>query len=159
MIRSVGLEPSTLQALGFEAAPLEDPHGPLPAGDGWILAAWDLPAETLQALVRAAATHAGRWTLLLVRDGRLVPISAGAPVPPGFVAERLEASPGVFSLRHAGEELARIRHDLNNPLTAALAETQLLRMDSDDEALAVIETQLGRLRDLIAELAQWRLPR
>lgn len=181
-VLALGVDEGTLEALGFgHAEALGDgafappgapdrsgaptaPDGapaPLPDGDGWLLVGPAVPAATLGTLVRDAAAHAGRWNLLLVDPSgpSLVPVSAGAPVPPDFVSARLEDAPGVFSLRHALDDLARIRHDLNNPLTAALAETQLLRMDQDDEALATIEVQLQRLRDLIAELAQWRVPR
>lgn len=51
--------------------------------------------------------------------------------------------------------VARARHDINNPLTAALAETQLLLMDARDaqlrESLEVIESQLRRIRDIAQE--------
>jgi hypothetical protein len=51
---------------------------------------------------------------------------------------------------------------VNNPLTAALAEVQLLRMDhppgtEEGEALAVVEEQLKRIRDMVAELAAYRV--
>jgi len=172
MIHTVGLDPDQAARLGLESAPLSLPlaDGALPAGEeGWIIVAEDAPAEMLGSLVRAVICHPMRWCLFIALNGserngrsgalRLVPLSVGNPVPAEFVAERLEAAPGVFSLRHATHEIARIRHDLNNPLTAAMAETQLMRMDSDDQGLEVVESQLRRLRDLIAELAQWRLPR
>ncbi len=169
MILSAGLASDELRALGFTEPPVErlDLDGmasngsppTLPEGDGWILLPHDADPALLHALVHATVSHPGRWTLLLVNGSKLVPLSPGMPVAANFVAERLETAPAVFSLRHAADDIARIRHDLNNPLTAAMAETQLLRMDADQEALEVIETQLRRLRDLIAGLAQWRLPR
>jgi hypothetical protein len=173
MILSVGVDPSELRVLGFEGPPVErldvpEHDGPaeghpapvqLPDGDGWIVVAHDASPGTLHAVVHGVAGHAGRWTIFLADGATMVPLSPGYPVPAEFVGSRIGTAPGAFSLRHASAELARIRHDLNNPLTAAMAETQLLRMDSDDEALGVIEAQLRRLRDLIAELSQWRLPR
>ena len=51
------------------------------------------------------------------------------------------------------------RHDINNPLAAGMAETQLLLMDVTDpetrRALMTIEEQMRRIRDLVASL---RLP-
>jgi len=49
-------------------------------------------------------------------------------------------------------EVARARHDLNNPLTSALAEVQILLMDAppggaEEESLLIIQDQLRRLRD------------
>lgn len=48
-------------------------------------------------------------------------------------------------------EIARVRHDLNNPLTSALAEVQILLMDApsgpEAESLLIIQEQLRRLRD------------
>jgi signal transduction histidine kinase len=172
MIHTVGLDPDQAARLELESTPLSLPlpDGALPAGEeGWIIVAEDAPPETLGSLVRAVICHPMRWCLFIALNGaernsrngtlRLVALSVGNPVPAEFVAERLRSAPGVFSLRHATHEIARIRHDLNNPLTAAMAETQLMRMDSDDQGLEVVETQLRRMRDLIAELAQWRLPR
>ncbi|TVP42192.1 MAG: hypothetical protein EA350_17020 [Gemmatimonadales bacterium] len=172
MIHTVGLAPDQAARLEFESTPLALPlpGGVLPAGEeGWIIVSEDAPGDTLGVLVHAVLRHPLRWCLFIALNGngrngpdgalRLAPLSVGHPAPSEFVGERLESAPGVFSLRHATHEIARIRHDLNNPLTAAMAETQLLRMDSDDEALEVIEVQLRRMRDLIAELAQWRLPR
>lgn len=163
----MGLAPELLEKLPLAVTAHDPSNGepPVPAeGEGWILLAETVDPEVLAGYVRATARHPRRWSLFLVLEGggelpRLAALSVGDPVPADFVAERLAQSPAVFSLRHATHEIARIRHDLNNPLTAAMAETQLLRMDLDDEGLAVIETQLRRLRDLIAELGRWRLPR
>lgn len=51
-------------------------------------------------------------------------------------------------------EVARARHDINNPLTSALAETQILLLDVEEretrEALDTVQTQLRRIRDLVA---------
>ena len=74
---------------------------------------------------------------------------------PDSVAPVLEL--GVV-LRH----VARARHDINNPLTSALAETQLLLMDVEEgelrESLETIQRQIRRIRDLVAELSVLRPP-
>ena len=68
-----------------------------------------------------------------------------------------------MELRGVLADVARIRHDLNNPLTSALAEVQLLLFDTEDEevreALEVIQSQLRRMRDLIASTSYLRPPR
>jgi len=167
MIFTVGLDPEREALLGMPSTPLPLPleDGRLPWGEeGWIVVAEDVPSEILATLLRTVARHPMRWALFLALDGRgdslrLAPLSVGNPVPSDFVAERLGEAPGVFSLRHATHAIARIRHDLNNPLAAALSEVQLMRMDSDEAGLEVVEAQLRRLRDLTGELAKWRLPR
>ena len=141
-------------------------HDPdtLPEGDGWILVGPDTPASTLGTLVQATARHPGKWSLLLVSpEGKLTPVSAGLEAPPAYVAERLASTPGVLSLRHAVDELARIRHDLNNPLTAALGHVQLLledpAMQEGDirESLEVVESELRRLIQILRRLNDVRL--
>jgi signal transduction histidine kinase len=167
MILGVGLDSGLLERLPLPVTPHElTPGQPLlpEGGEGWILLPEDADPALLQGMISAVLRCPRRWSLFLVLRGRgevprLAALSVGDPVPADFVAERLASAPAVFSLRHATHEIARIRHDLNNPLTAAMAETQLLRMDLDEEGLEVVETQLRRLRDLIAELVQWRLPR
>ncbi len=158
MILSAGLDAGELEAIGFAATPLE-PGSPLPDGDGWIVVGTALPDGALGALARQAAVHPGDWNLFLVADGALVPLPVGPRLPASWVSARLAEAPEVFSVEATARALSRIRHDLNNPLTAALAETQLLRLDSEEEGLGVIEEQLRRLRDLILELGAWRLPR
>jgi signal transduction histidine kinase len=158
MILSAGLDPAELDAIGFAATPHE-PGGSLPDDGGWILVGGALPDGELGALLRQVAAHPGDWSLFLVVEGGLVPLPVGPALSAAFVSERRQTTPEVFSVAATALALARIRHDLNNPLTAALAETQLLRLDSDEEGLAVIEEQLRRLRDLILELGAWRLPR
>ncbi len=56
-----------------------------------------------------------------------------------------------------GERLAKLRHDLANPLSALLAETQLLLMDGANltpevaETLKEIEQLAIRMRTLLRE--------
>jgi signal transduction histidine kinase len=63
----------------------------------------------------------------------------------------------VLELHWALRVLSKARHDLNNPLTAGLAEVQLLLMDEHDpevqESLETIQEQFRRLRDMVADLA------
>jgi signal transduction histidine kinase len=60
----------------------------------------------------------------------------------------------LLELNRVLAEVARARHDINNPLTSALAETQILLLDAEEgetrEALDAIQTQLRRIRDLVA---------
>ena len=57
----------------------------------------------------------------------------------------------------------RVRHDANNPLTAALGHVQLLLDDpaiTDEEvreSLRIVETELRRLADIIRKLNDIRL--
>ena len=53
---------------------------------------------------------------------------------------------------------------MNNPLTAAVAEVQILLMDAAEnpeaqEGLLVVQEQLRRIRDLVAATGHLRLPR
>ncbi|MEX0907669.1 MAG: histidine kinase dimerization/phospho-acceptor domain-containing protein [Gemmatimonadota bacterium] len=68
--------------------------------------------------------------------------------------ERLEA---------AVELVRRIRHDANNPITAALGHVQLLLEDAAvsepdvRESLQVVETELRRLIDIMRQLNDVRV--
>lgn len=61
------------------------------------------------------------------------------------------------------EQVRRIRHDANNPLTAALGHVQLLLDDpavTDDEvreSLHIIESELRRLTDILRQLNEIKL--
>ncbi len=79
-------------------------------------------------------------------------------------AREPEQNPGVLmELQRILADVARIRHDLNNPLTSALAEVQLLLFDVNDEelreSLEVIQSQLRRMRDLVVSTSHMRPPR
>jgi signal transduction histidine kinase len=59
--------------------------------------------------------------------------------------------------------LSRARHDINNPLTSALAEVQLLLLDGESdpglaESMEIIQEQLRRIRDLVIGLSRFRPP-
>ena len=65
-------------------------------------------------------------------------------------------------LDEIGEMVARVRHEINNPLTGVLGQAQLLlREDLSDRARKRVETIEGmaiRLRDIAAELRQVQRP-
>lgn len=60
------------------------------------------------------------------------------------------------------ELVARVRHEINNPLTGVLGQAQLLlREDLSDSArkrVEIIEAMATRLRDIVAELRQVQRP-
>ena len=123
--------------------------------------------EAADALYRASEG----WVFAAVRENGGAPslqvLSIGYPEEPaaaGAWAADPAAHPGrLLELRRALAEMSRARHDINNPLTSALAETQLLLMDAEDpearESLGVVQTQLRRLRDLVAATGHLRPPR
>jgi signal transduction histidine kinase len=98
------------------------------------------------------------------RPARLLPVSLGWPADAGELARWLDGADDahVFELRHVLTRVARGRHDLNNPLTSAMAEIQLALMDAHDPAirkgLETVEEQLRRIRDLVAGLRTLRAP-
>lgn len=102
-----------------------------------------------------------QWTVALVTEDDppcLRTISLGARDTLGDVhrhASNPSSTPGcLLDLNRALAEMARVRHDLNNPLTAAMAEAQLLLMDAsgdeERESLESILQQLRRIRDMLA---------
>ena len=137
---------------------------------GWILLPPDsAPEVVLDLIVRVAALDGGWSPLLLVDDEAGL---SAVPIGPGFresfreVLGRMNGegvAPGLASFRICLRELSRIRHDMNNPLTAALAEVQLVLMDVEPgsevaSALNTVEAQLRRIRDMIGELTALRSP-
>jgi signal transduction histidine kinase len=75
----------------------------------------------------------------------------GAPKPPHT------ASTPDARLREAVEIAARIRHEINNPLTGLMGQAQLLLRDDNLDAgtrrrVEIIEQLAKRIRDTVAEL-------
>jgi len=111
------------------------------------------------------------WTLALADGGdppTLRTLSLGLPVGPEALAEFVDREVGgqvtLVDLREALIQIAKARHDVNNPLTAAVAEVQILLMDAADDAeaeegLLVVQEQLRRIRDLVAATGHLRPPR
>lgn len=114
-------------------------------GTGWVVALLDGSPDALE--VRALSLDRPRSVEDVAR-----------------YAEDPDAHPGgLLVLSRVVKEIARARHDVNNPLTSAMAETQLLLMEMEDgearEAVEVIQTQLRRIRDLVAATRHLRPPR
>jgi len=153
---------------------------------GWVILSPDLPDAVVMGLLRRMGRTPGSWSPLLLggmddlgspedpgslKAGevngalRVLPLSPGTSVTVETLQARLqEEDPraSLLSLRLLVAEMARIRHDVNNPLTAALAEVQLLLMDrpgdsEEAESLRVVEAQLKRIRDLVAKLSADRV--
>lgn len=123
------------------------------------------PATLLEVLVDLGASK-GDWGAILVRSGEGgelhgLPLSPGVPGALDSVVVAEVRGAGLRSLLRA---VARARHDINNPLTSALAEVQLLLMDHPGdgtdgelrESLLLVQTQLRRIRDLVQELHRFR---
>ena len=138
---------------------------------GWVFLSPGVPATEVARLLAGLGTRQGRWSPVVLQENggefRALSLSPGFARPLPEVVERVQAGgpdASLISFRYALGILSRIRHDVNNPLTAALAETQLLLMDHDPESeagrsLKVVEEQLHRIRDLIALLNALRPPR
>lgn len=133
----------------------------------------DVPLKDAWDLGRRVADRDLSWILLRAEvddDGALGarPFSVGFPVGGEALAARASRAGGegpLLELHEILRFLSRIRHDINNPLTAGLAETQLLLMDraedgEDREALETIERQLRRIQAMVRDdLTRLRRPR
>jgi signal transduction histidine kinase len=169
--RGVAAVPSGLVP-GHDPIPLAHPDELRGRAPGVLLLPLaELPADQLLAALGTAADASSEapWLIVLVdadpKGGvRARPVSLGWPAAPAELARWAEGEPAaaVFDLRHVLARVARSRHDLNNPLTSAMAETQLALMDSTEppvrESLETIGQQLKRMRDMIAGLKAIRPP-
>ena len=124
------------------------------------------PNEVVDVLVACAAAGAP-WIPSFVLRGEgpvLLTVAPGYRYPLAEVAAWCATGEGEvhLSLPEVIEQVRVARHDLNNPLAAALAETQLLMMDAVDESLRtpldVIQEQLRRIKDLVSALRVLRPP-
>jgi hypothetical protein len=123
----------------------------------------DVRGPALEELAEAgsALSPADGWALCAVaEEGGGTPcvrtISLGARHALEDVLEYAGDSPAkgrLLTLHGVLTEVSKARHDLNNPLTSALAEVQILLMDSDgglaEESLLTIQEQRRRMRDLL----------
>ena len=121
-------------------------------------------------LSEALGDRAGDWAVVRLRVGSASGGLVGQPVTVGYsqpIDQLLEAmDPDVpaplLELGVVLRYVAKARHDINNPLTSVMAETQLLLMDVEDgevrESLETVQRQIRRIRDLVAELAVLRPP-
>lgn len=111
------------------------------------------------------------WIVLLPRENAedglaFRPLSAGFALdaddlPSMLTGEEEEGPP--FDLHEVLRFVARVRHDINNPLTAGMAETQLLLMDLGGEgevgeSLQTVERQLQRIKALVEDLTRLQRP-
>ncbi len=145
-------------------------EGAAEPGPGLVLAAPWAPAESILGMLELVSRTSGEWSFLWIRgtgpDPEVLSFPIGYIEPLTRVVERWDSpglGPGLISFRLALSHLSRIRHDINNPLTAALAETQLLLLDAEpgsesEVSLKVVEEQLRRIRDLAAEMTPLRVP-
>jgi len=154
------LEGVTLVAPSLEAL------GPLEAlAPGLILIVAD-GAEAEPALL-GAAHHVSRsdgWRLALLDAGagtcRSLTLGPLRPIAEALRARTHPTENGVaLDQKSALAEMAKVRHELNNHLTAALAETQLLLMDVTndelEESYEMIQEQLRKMREAIASTARF----
>jgi signal transduction histidine kinase len=135
-------------------------------GRAYLLAPGLDPASILEA-ISALAVGRGEWTPVLVRreEGEWVARTLSLGYPHALAALVDEASAReesvLLELRSTLAEISRARHDINNPLTSALAEVQLLQMDDlggeAASSLQVVLDQLRRIRDLVADTRRLRL--
>jgi signal transduction histidine kinase len=113
-----------------------------------------------QLLDVVGSLPADRWTVAAVTTEdppRVRTVSLGARDSVEDVRRHAadpSAAPGcLLVLERALTEMSRVRHDVNNPLTAAMAEVQLLLMEAPDgeerDSLEAILQQLRRIRDMV----------
>ncbi len=164
------LEPGDVGARPLDAASFKEGWTSLPPGLVLVDPQSLPPAEILEILRPVSAADHG-WRIALVAHGldggtvRVLSLSPEASLEEALAAAGdPEASPGtLLELQGVLSEVARVRHDLNNPLTSALAEVQLALMDTEGpehtairESLEAVQTQLRRIRDLIASTGHLR---
>lgn len=137
---------------------------------GLVLVCEPVSFPVAAALARDLRESVGEWVVAVVErdtdDALWVaqPVTAGFPQGlDHFLAQARGDAPGpLLEVTPILEYLGRARHDINNPLTAALAETQLLLMDVADprvrQSLETIQGQIRRIRDLVAEMDVLRPP-
>lgn len=135
-----------------------------------ILDAASTEVSYLLEVAESLPPDLGGW-IFAVADGGEPPkvraLSLGRPHGPDEVRGRGEEPDAhkevLLEINQILKEVARARHDVNNPLTSALAETQLGLLDAPEgeirESLEVVQTQLRRIRDLIAATGHLRPPK
>jgi signal transduction histidine kinase len=94
----------------------------------------------------------------------LLPVMTGAAAARFRTASRKAARMSDDQLREYVELVRRVRHDANNPITAALGHVQLLLDDPAvrdpdvRESLGIVESELRRLIEILRELGHVRPP-
>lgn len=149
----------------FDGAPVCSlaawPEGPVGLA---LVAVEDVSAVELLEFVAARADQDGWLVGVLVEGSDQLRLLSSSPVSNagellGWAAENPDA-PVPLDLRSLLKAFSIARHDLNNPLTSALAETQLALMDEPggelQEALETVQRQLRRMRDQLRDLSPYR---
>lgn len=153
---------------------LPDGLAPFPSGEallrasdvpaGLVLVGPGVPLADAAGLSRELGGRGGSWGVIHLEWAEDGGVSA-CPLSVGHVqsledvlnAARPDSPAPLLELGVVLRRVARARHDINNPLTSALAETQLLLMDVEDgelrEGLETIQRQIRRIRDLVADLS------
>lgn len=139
------------------------------AEPGWIFLPPGIPPETVIELLLRLAREPGAWSPIQLVPGDsggwdAVPLSTAGRQGLPRVLDGIDGtmSPaGMFSYREMMRIVSDVRHDINNALTAALAETQLALLDVQPETeleagLRTVEAQLRRVRDLVETLGAVR---
>lgn len=166
-----------LQALGAAARASESAaqllaslEGSEEREGGIVVLAPDLPASQGGQLARRLERAEGSWTLLQAEAGnegelRARPLSLGPAESLEHLLERIrdpDPERPLLELDGLLARLARARHDVNNPLTVAMAEVQLLLMDEVSpeirESLEIVQGQLRRIQALVARLRALKRP-
>jgi signal transduction histidine kinase len=151
------------------AAPFLDAELP---DSGLAVVGLGVSAGDILRLGRATAATSDGWVLVLLEDAgntdselvaRALSITDREPLSSLLSRAADPAKDGpILSVCSILQAVSRSRHDINNVLTSAMAETQLLLMDVQDpemrESLEVIHEQLKRIRDLTAESSKLRRP-
>lgn len=159
------LTPTLHEALADVRESVEDPRSVIvvDAEDG-------IPFGELLSFCREVADQDQEKLVFLAESGSdeitFRPLSVGFPLTPRDVGDALDPDGDnwpPFELHEILRFVARIRHDINNPLTAGMAETQLLLMDLGEEgevgeSLVTIQRQLKRIQGLVQDLAHLRRP-
>jgi hypothetical protein len=126
-----------------------------------LLSVQELSAGDTLSVLMACAREGRDWVPVLVEEsseGLLgIPFAAGYPYPPAEIGRICRGDgEGYLGIHQVIDRVRSARHDINNPLAAALAETQLLLMDASDQetrrALDAIQSQLRRIATLVGSL-------
>lgn len=145
---------------GSSGPPTRDPPSSLV-----LLLADSVPAGDALGLLRDLADDRTPWIVALVEDAadgvELRTLSLGWSRSLDDIAAWVEGEGDApLELRHVVRRVARTRHDINNPLTSALAQTQLLLLEHGEgevgEDLRDVETQIKRIAELVASTASIR---
>lgn len=124
-----------------------------------------VPASDALRVLRGLASDRTPWIVGLVEAGpggvvvRTLSLGWARTLDDLARYARGEDEPPL-ELRDVVRHVARARHDINNPLTSALAQTQLLLLEHGDgemgEELRDVEIQIKRIADLVAATASIR---